>query len=69
MPMATKKEIRAFARDTRESLRAALQALDEHRFDDAEEMATQAAGCAGEVENLVQQYVSERGPNYRISGE
>jgi hypothetical protein len=57
--MTTKREIREFMRDTRDSLRETARALDEHRFDDACDLATEAAGCAGEVENLVQQYVDE----------
>lgn len=65
--MTTKAEIRRFMRDTRQSFRQVEILLAANRLDDACDFATQAAGCAGEVENLVQQYSAERGPNFRAS--
>lgn len=67
--VTTKREIKQYARDTRESLRLALAALDRFDFDAAEDMATQAARCAGEVENLVQQYVDEHTASRFVSGD
>lgn len=55
--MTSKAEIRRFMRDTRESFRQMEKALDERSFDAACDLASQAAGCAGEVENLVELYV------------
>ena len=67
--MATKKEIRQYMRDTRESFRQVEQALLLLRFDEACDLATQAAGCAGEVENLVHQYVDEHSDSRYVSGD
>lgn len=67
--MTTRAEIRAYMRDTRESLRAAERALADKRFDEACDLATQAAGCAGEVENLVGQYVDEHTESRFASGD
>jgi hypothetical protein len=67
--VTTRREIQQFARDTRESLRQVEQLLTERRFDDACDLATQAAGCAGEVENLVHQYVAEHSDSRFASGE
>lgn len=69
MSAATKKEIRQFMRDTRESFRQVEMALADLRFHDAVDLATQAAGCAGEVENLVHLYVEERSENRFSSGD
>ena len=67
--MTTRTEIQNFMRDTRASLRKAEQALSDKRFDDACDFATQAAGCAGEVENLVEQYVDEHTESRFVSGD
>jgi hypothetical protein len=67
--MSTKTEIRQFMRDTRKSFREVEKALSELRFDDACDSATQAAGCAGEVENLVAAYTDERRENRFASGD
>jgi len=56
-------------RDTRESLRQMEQALALLDFESACDLATQAAGCAGEVENLVHQYVNEHTPSRFQSGD
>lgn len=67
--MTSKAEIRRYMRDTRETFRQVERALSENRFDDAVDLATQAAGCAGEVENLVEQYTDEHTDSRYVSGD
>ena len=67
--MTTKREIRDYMRATRETFRQVEMALSELRFDDAAQLATDAAGYAGEVDSLVEQYVNEHTDSRFRSGD
>ena len=54
---ALRREAQGFIRDTAASQRAAMAALERSEWVRAQDMATQAAGCAGEVENIVAQLI------------
>ncbi len=67
--MTTRKQIQEYMTATRLAFREIDRALAQGSLDHAGQIATDAAGYAGEVENLVWQYAFERGPNRRSSGD
>lgn len=54
---ALRLEAQGYIRDTAASQRGAMRALEQSDWHTAQDMATQAAGCAGEVENIVAQLI------------
>lgn len=57
--LATKSEIRRFARDARESLRLMEAALRRDDLDMAEQFAGEASGLCGEAQTVIQERMTE----------